>query len=118
MTGDEKQSVIDRLKAYKKQFDDLLALVENLPLQRKDKTKAQEMLKTLKGSLKNDYKVGATVRGQQRMTQVERQYFHPAVHEAYAEIHVRWNTVPNGQWFSELYGARINIAHMLHQLEN
>ena len=117
MTDHERQSVIDGLKAYKKQFDDLLALLENLPLQRNDKTKAQQMLKRLKDSLKNDYKAGDTIRGQQRMTEAKRQYFHPAVHEAYAEIQVRWNTVPNEQWRSELYGARINIAHMLHQLE-
>ena len=118
MTGDEKQSVIDRLKAYKKQFDDLLALLENLPLGRSDKIKAQQMLKTLKDNLKNDYKTGATIQGQQRMTEAERHYFHPAVHEAYAEIHVRWNTVPNGQWLSQLYGAQSNITHMLHQLES
>lgn len=117
MTGDEKQSVVDRLKAYKKQFDDLLALLENQPLQRNDKSKAQQMLKTLKDALASDYKAGDTNRGQERMTEAERHYFHPAVHEAFAEIHVRWNTVPNDQWFSELYGAQINITHMLHQLE-
>ena len=117
MTGDEKQSVIDRLTAYKKRFDDLLALLQNLPLERNDKTRAQQMLKTLKDSLENDYRAGDTNRGQQRMTEAERRYFHPTVHQAYAEIHVRWNTVPNDQWFSQVYGAQINITHMLHELE-
>ena len=118
MPDHEKQSVIDRLKAYKKQFDDLLAVLDKLPLQRKDRAKAQQMLKALKDSLRNDYKAGATIRGQQRMTQAERQYFHPAVQETYADIHVRWNTLPNEQWRSELYGAQINISHTLHQLES
>lgn len=118
MPDHESQSVIERLKAYKTQFDDLLALLENLPLQRKDKIKAQEMLKTLKEALKNDYRAGDTIRGQERMTEAERQYFHPAVHEAYADIQTRWNTVPNEEWRSDLYGAQISITHMLHQLEN
>ncbi len=43
--------------------------------------------------------------------------FHPAVHEAYAEIQVSWNAVPDGQWFAQLYGAQISITHMLHELE-
>jgi hypothetical protein len=118
MAEHERRSVIRRLKAYEKQFDDLLGLLENLPLQYEDKSRAQQMLKTLKDSLRNDYKAGDTIRGQERMTRAERQYFHPAVHEAYAEIRVRWNTVPNEQWRSELYGARINITHMLHELES
>ena len=118
MTVHERQTVIDRLKAYKGQFDELLDLLENLPLQREDKAKAQHMLKTLKSSLRNDYRAGATVVGEQQMIEVERQYFHPAIHEAYAGIHVRWNTVPKEQWRSELYGARISITHMLDQLES
>ena len=117
MTGNDKQNVIDRLKSYNKRFDDLLALLENLPLHGNDKTNAQQMLKTLKELLKSDYKDGDTNRGRQRMTEIEKHYFHPAVHEAYAAIRVRWNTIPTGQWFSELYSAQINITHMLHQLE-
>lgn len=118
MKKNEQLDIIDRLKSYKKQFDDLLTQLQGLPLLREDKAKVQQMLKTLKDSLKSDYVEGRTVRRQQRMTQAETQYFYPAVHEAYADIHVRWNTVPNEQWRSELYGAQINITHVLHQLES
>jgi len=117
MTKNEQLDVIDRLKSYKKQFDDLLTQFEDLPLPPEGKDKAQQMLKTLKDSLKSDYKEGRAVRRRQQMTQAEVQYFYPAVHEAHADIHIRWNTVPNEQWRSELYGARINITHVLHQLE-
>lgn len=118
MTDHEEQSVIDRLKAYNKQFDDLLALLEGIPLGREGKDRARQLLKALKDGLRRDFKVGDSTRGQSQMTQAEKQCFYPAVHQAHAEIHVAWNSVPSGKWLSELYGAQINITHMLHDLEN
>ena len=105
MTNDEKQGVIDRLLAYKKQFDDLLALLDGIPLGREGTDRARQLLKGLKDGLRRD-------------SDVEIPYFGSAVRQALAEIHVAWNGAPSGEWFSELYGAQINITHALHQLKS
>ena len=118
MTDHETQSVIDRLKTYKEQFDALLAMCDGIPLSRDPKHEARQLLKKLKDGLRQDGKLGDTNRGQSQMTGAEKRFFYPAVSQALGEIRVAWNSVPSENWFSELYGARVNITYVLHQLEN
>ncbi|HYH67620.1 MAG TPA: hypothetical protein VD866_23180 [Urbifossiella sp.] len=58
----------------------------------------------------------ATARGEAELSAAERAYYLPAVHQAFADIHVKWNSVPNDSWVGNLYGARLSITHMLDQL--
>ena len=118
MPDQEEQQIINRLKAYQKQMDDLLELLKSLPMKGSHRSEAQQMLKALKDGLRSDYQRGNSQRGREQMTQAGLQYFHPAVHGALSRIRVRWNSVPAEDWFDQVYDARIDITHMLDQLGN
>ena len=113
----EEQDVIDRLERYEQRFDELLALITNIAQRATRRAEAQELLKQLKEDLRRDYRAGDTVKARERMTEVELCYLHPAIHQASTDIHVRWNSIPNEKWISELYAARGNITYMLDELK-
>lgn len=110
--------VVERLREYVSRFDAILdAIGEGRALSREKKAELQTMLRDLKGELEEDVKEEAANRGV--MTRTEEAYFYPAVRRAHAEIRVKWNSDPvRSDWHSNLYGAKINITHLLHQLEN
>jgi hypothetical protein len=113
----DKASVIERLEAYNRRFEELLALLAgDLPLRGAAKDRAQVLLKALKEDLGAEYREMSTIRGQATLTDIERSCYAPVVHQAFADIHVATNSTPNEKWHSELYGAQISITHMLHQL--
>jgi hypothetical protein len=116
MSDTEKQAIIDRLQEYEADFSELLDMLQDLPLRGEVKSEAQEKMKALKERLKAEYKEGDTVRGREAMNHYEQAFLYPAIHQAYAGIHVAWNSVPSDKWHSELYSGRIDITHMLHQL--
>lgn len=116
MDGD-KTSVTERLEAYNQRFEALLDMLRgNLPLRGESKAQAQALLKSLKGDLEAEYRKMSTVRGRQELTEIETAYYYPTIHQTFAEISVATNTIPDGKWHSNLYGAKINITHTLHQL--
>jgi hypothetical protein len=109
----DRQDVIHRLREYDNKFDAILNLiVDKNCLERHEKEHAQKLLKNLKETLAKD-------RNEARrndLTQAEEYFFCPAILNT--NIRVRWNSDPiNSNWHSELYGARIDISHTLHQLE-
>ncbi len=106
MSDTEKQAVIDRLREYEIEFRDLLAMLQDLPLRGKEKTEAQQKLRSLKELLKAEFKAGDTVWGRAAMNHFEKSFLHPAIHQAYAGIHVAWNSVPSDKWHAELYSGQ------------
>lgn len=117
MSDTEKQTVINRLEEYEVDFSELLDMLQDLPLRGEKKSEAHERMKALKEKLKAEYEEGYTVRGREAMNHYEKAFLYPAIHQAYAGIHVAWNSVPSDKWHSELYSGRIDITHMLHQLK-
>jgi len=113
------ESVIERLRKYRDDINELMDLIAGKRyLKPEIKRKAQELMKALKENLKRDYKKGATKRGEEKMTKLELQFFHPAIHEAYTRIQSRWNSNPiTSHWLDQLYSANIDIEHYLGQLE-
>ncbi len=118
MNEHDKQSVVERLRTYEAQIQGILDLVAKSPLSQQDKVRAQAQLKVLKERLNADYRRGSTVSGQAELNDVERAFFHPAVHEAASTIRVKWNSNPSSDWSSELYSALIDIRHALSGLES
>ena len=116
MPDQEEQLVINRLRVYRTQMDDLLQLLQDVPLKRARRREAQQMLKALKDGLRTDYRRGNTQRGREQMPQAQLQYLHPAVHGALSQIRVRWNSIPKADWGDQIYAARIDITHMLDRL--
>ena len=117
MTETEKQSVIIRLSEYLDQIDQLLAMLENLPLRRAQKNEAWQKMKALKEKLEAEFREGATARGQSAMNRYEKAFLHPAIHEAHTEINVHWNSIPDLKWHDELYSARMDVKYMLDKLD-
>jgi hypothetical protein len=120
MSEAERQDVIQRLRRYADQLQELMDLIsDKSSLTREEKTRAQTQMKAIKEALNDEYRRGATARGQAAMNPYEDAYLHRAVHQASTQIRARWNSDPiNSNWFSELYAARIDITYPLHQLEN
>lgn len=110
-------SVIARLEAYERRFDELIDLLSGaLPLHGQAKALAQSRLKSLKDDLGAEHRKMSTVRGQAALTETERTCYADVIHQTHAEISVPTNSIPDGKWHNELFGARINITHMLHEL--
>lgn len=116
MSDVEKQAVIDQLWEYERKFTAIMELIgDKRQLRGEEKTQAQQMLRELKDSLESDCK--ELHRNREQLNQYESAYLEPALREAKADIMIRVNTIPNNNWHSNLYGACIDITHMLHQLE-
>lgn len=105
------------LESYAAEIDELMALVNDAATMTPAKVEeARTQLSNLKSCLKQDYKRRDTNDGRAKMTEVEAAIFAPAVHQAFADLHVPVNSRPSEQWFSELYGIQINIHHALDSL--
>lgn len=116
---DAEQAVAETLRAFEKRFDEILVLIqEPSRLPREKKTRAQELLRTLKEDLNGLHRNLDTVRGRQGMNRAEQAYLAPTIHEASATINVKWNSIPSQEWYSELYDALTTIRHSLHQLDS
>ena len=113
----DKASIISRLEAYDLRFEELLGcLGGRLPLAGAEKDHAQALLRDLKADLEREYRAMATVRGEAELTADERAYYQPVIHQTFADIRTKWNSVPDGKWFNDLAGARISLTHMLHEM--
>ena len=113
----EKASVLERLEAYDERFESLLTMLSGaLPLSGEAKIEAQKQLKCLKADLDSESREMHTNRGQMALNEIEKAYYAHVIHQTSAEITVAANTIPNENWHGVLYGARISITIMIHQL--
>jgi hypothetical protein len=88
-----RQYVIEVLSDYNERFEGILKLIgDKRSLTRDEKSRAQELLKALKEDL--DIHRKETNEGTGEMTVAERNDLYPAIAEARARIHVRWNGDP------------------------
>ena len=113
----DKASVSEKLETFDRRFEEILKLLAwNLPLNIELKRRVQLLLRSLKADLGSEYKKMDTVRGEVALNKIEKAYYKPSVQKAFVDISVKWNSVPNRKWFSELYSARISITYTLDQL--
>jgi hypothetical protein len=97
----------DKAQWYLKQIDEVSDLIRNkTTLSQNEKSHAQAMMKTLKGELKKDCKIGNSVRKMNKMTLDERQLY-GYVLEADAKLNVRTNSHPiSSNWSARLLACR------------
>jgi hypothetical protein len=106
------------LESYLAEVGELMTLVEKPSLSPAEVQQAQSQLANLKACLKHDHRLRDTVSGQERMTHVEAAIFAPAVHQAFADLHVRSNSRPDAGWHSNLYDIHVTLSHAIAQLRD
>jgi hypothetical protein len=112
----EHEAAIAVLKSYDERFAAILDMIgDHNRLIGEQKGEAQQLLKALKESLKADNK--EYYRNRDSLNKYERAFVEPALRKAAANIMSAWNAVPDGRKHSDLSGARMDITHLLFDLE-
>jgi hypothetical protein len=105
------------MRGFAERLDDLFRLIDKPALAADEKAEAQALLRGLKQDLEDECKEGDRRDG--ALSPRERAYLYPALRKAKATIRVAWNSHPlKSNWHTELYSARLDIVHLLGQLED
>jgi len=119
MSDPDRQAAIETLQKYNQQFSAIIVLTGDKPsLSKAEKEQAREMLRQLKDDLKRDCRELEIRDRKGELNHIERTCLEPALRKAEANIATRVNSTPGRLWSTDLYGARIDITWMLHQLEH
>ena len=117
MSESEMQACLEELQGFLNEIDALTTLIgDRQILQGAEKSEAQELLKGLKGGLKAENNRTSTVSGRAALNEVERDYYAPAVHEAFCELKMTTDSVPGTAWTDELKGAQLVLRFHAGQL--
>ena len=115
----DKKACLKKLVAIKAQLETLEELMgEKTTLYGEEKKQAQELLKNLKATLRAEYRRTSTSSGKAALNTTEKYHYAPAIHETDCAIRVKYNSIPNEQWFSEIYDARTTIEWYISGLRN
>jgi multidrug resistance efflux pump len=117
--NEEKVEVINALRKFKDQFDNISTLIaEKKTMTQDEKEHARYLLKTLKADLEASAKYGTVSGKKTEMNDYERKYFEPAVFKAKNKLNARINTDPiKGKWLDNLWYVESEISIWLHKLE-
>lgn len=115
----EARAVVAALRRFRDRIDEILALLEGRSsLRLEEKVIVRELLRSLKADLKSAAKTGSISGTRRPLNRYEDAYFAPATQAASANLRAAVNTDPiRSNWYSSLYGVRIDIDHPLSQLE-
>lgn len=118
-TGFSKDDCIKNLRSFYEEIDTIFRLFDGKNYILREKIQlARELLKSLKSDLKRDYNQRTGNNAYALMSDVERSYYFPAIHEAWAGIHVATNSTPSSKWLQELGAAQSTISYYLYQMED
>ena len=114
----ERRDCIEELMEYVTDIEAIMSLVGQPHLGRAEKARARELLKTLKGKLSADCEAMRSAQSKAEMGAIARAFFQPAAHGTSAALGlIKGNTAPGCNWHGYLHSARLDIVHLLHQLE-
>ncbi len=103
-----------RLRRFRGEVEDLMAAVEA----GKDKQQLRATLKDLKERMKSESKRCDTKRAQKDMDRIERDFYCPAIGEAWVAISfAKVNAAPSS-WHEALYDTRFQLEHYCQQLDD
>jgi hypothetical protein len=110
---EQRLGAITALERFKNQFDDLIGMLDELPLSPARAKRAKEALKQLKTDLAGTVR---TIRKNIGGNLYDRHCVEPTLYEAAADITVTAASTPNETWRSNLEEAKVRITHMLAEL--
>lgn len=114
----DKRECANKLQGFVEEIQNLLDFLQHTPKSLGKKHQAQEMLKTFKERLKIAYQIRDKASAYERMTETEKAYFFPAVHEAFANLTITTNSNPSEKWELDLIDAQNTLNYYLNQLED
>jgi len=118
MSVSEELACLERLEELESDINDILDLFnDRQQLFGTDKNFAQEMLRTLKKKLKDEYQRTSSVKSCASLNPTEQAFYAPAIHEAFTSINVKTNSKPDSKWISDLYDAADSIHFYAYQLQ-
>jgi hypothetical protein len=101
------EEILSRLTEIEKQTTFIMNLFDkNTRMPQEKIEESQFLLQKLKEDLSIEYKRMGTVRGEKSLSQLEANFYHPAIRDAWANSclsSLKWNSRPDGKWFSVLY---------------
>ena len=119
MSEREMREVLAKLQSLLDDVEALLAVVQSAPLLTSPaKEHALEMLRRLKDRLRNEHKRTSSAKGRAGLNLVERNFYAPAVQEAYDDLRVRLDSPPGDAWIGDLLSARTDIETLARQLRD
>ncbi len=117
MTPDE-QSCLERFERHAAQLKELMDLIGGRPrLVGPDNTVAHELYRSVKGRLRQDYRSGETDRGYEALTDAERRWYYPTIHEAYGALHSHVTATLGQKLFGELSDVHSMIVMTIGEMK-
>jgi hypothetical protein len=115
----DAHQVINDLRKFNAQMTELLNLLaDKRSFSRDELSHVRSLFVALKDDLKSECRLSDTVHGRANRTRLQTICYDPAIRNASANLHVGTSTNPiTSNWHSVIYGARIDITHMLFDLE-
>lgn len=118
----ELQNIIQMLQKLECQTDHIIGLFDDrnqIPQQRVNE--AQALLKKLKDDLKSEYKRMDTVKGVAELSDIEVNFYRPAIQDAWANSgisQIRWNSRPDYKWYTALDDVKNYIIYWRSSLQS
>ena len=118
-SSEHLRAVIETLQGLSDELNAMMDILgDKKRLATAEKQELQERLRVLKASLKEFAKTGTVDRKRRQQSDVEEYFFEPAVSSAIANCNVAYNSNPiKSNWYSCLYGMRLDIDYLLHPLK-
>jgi hypothetical protein len=117
LKGLSTQDCILKLQKLSADIDKICSLFDSKgSVNRENVELARGLLHGLKELLRTEYESRDKVSTHQNMSSVERDFYFPAIHEAYTRIHVKSNSIPSGKWHMELLDAQSSLKYYLLDL--
>jgi hypothetical protein len=118
MAGLSPEKCIEKLQGFSLDIDRICELFDDHGFVKQECVDiARGQLQALKSSLKMEYASRDKVSAQKSMSSVEKAFYFPSIQEAHTRIHVKFNSIPSGEWLMELRDAQSSLKYYLHDLQ-
>ena len=117
MSESEVRACLDKLENIKFDMEEILNKIgDKQRLIGIEKRRVQQLLKVFKKNLNDEFRRLSTHRGQANLNQIEKKYYLWAVAEAHESVRIKFNSVPDLRWRSDLEEAASEIGYYVDHL--
>lgn len=118
----DKENVELKLQQFEERVDLIVSFFDSRGHVTRNKVgEVQSLFRELKEDLKSECKLMDTIRGQASLSDVESQFYHPAIRDAWANTSISsipWNSQPNQRWCDVLIEVNDYMSYWGNNLKN